>query len=145
MAEPFPVDGYSMPFLIATRRVVSACARRIRLSISCRESPPPYARHLKQFLDLKSVNCVLDVGAFGGGFASVLRSSGFEGTIISFEPVPSSNVLLQQHMARHDTISIQLRRLDEVLPACWQTFHASQITPEFDVLFSRYDGSLTGH
>jgi hypothetical protein len=24
------------------------------------------------------------------------------------------------------------------------TFHASQITPEFDVLFSRYDGSLTG-
>jgi hypothetical protein len=23
-------------------------------------------------------------------------------------------------------------------------FHASQITPEFDVLFSRYDGSFTG-
>ena len=94
-----PSIGSSMPFLIATRRVVSACARRIRLSISRRESPPPYARHLKQFLDLKSVNCVLDVGAFGGGFASVLRSSGFEGTIISFEPVPSSYVLLQQHMA----------------------------------------------
>jgi len=260
----FPVNGYSMSFLIATRRVVSACARRTRFSISRRESPPPYARHLKQFLDLKSVNCVLDEGAFGGGFASALRSSGFEGTIISFEPVPSSYVLLQQRMghdplwsghqyglsdksgesvintyshgdfnsllvlkpdaqaaygidpSRHDRISIQLRRLDEVLPAllanvstpglfvkmdtqghdvrvmmgatgvmdwivglqselpavqCYQgmpgmsealqqyatygfvpigfypvnTFHASQITPEFDVLFSRYDGSLTGH
>ncbi len=198
MAEPFPVDGYSMPFLIATRRVVSACARRIRLSISRRESPPPYARHLKQFLDLKSVNCVLDVGAFGGGFASVLRSSGFEGTIISFEPVPSSYVLLQQHMA-HDPLwsghqyglsdksgesvintyshgdfnSLLVLKPDaqaaygidpQGMPGMSEalqryatygfvpigfypvnTFHASQITPEFDVLFSRYDGSLTGH
>ena len=264
MGARSPINGCSMSFLIATRRVVSACARRIGLSISGRESPPPFARHLKQFLDLKSINCVLDVGAFGGGVASVLRRSGFKGTIISFEPVPSSFALLQQHMghdplwsghqyglsdrsgesvintyshgdfnsllvlkpdaqaaygidpSRHDRIGIQLRRLDEVLPVllanvsaprlfmkmdtqghdvkvmigaagvmdwivglqselpavqCYQgmpdmsealqqyatygfvpigfypvnTFHASQITPEFDVLFSRYDGSLTGH
>jgi FkbM family methyltransferase len=243
---------------------VSAWARQTGLSISRRQPPPPYARHLKEFLDLKRINCVLDVGAFAGGFASVLRSSGFKGTIISFEPVPSSYALLQQHMghdplwsghqyglsdasgesiintyshgdfnsllvlkadaqaaygidpSRHNRISIQLRRLDEVLPAllanvstprlfmkmdtqghdvkvmmgatgvmdsivglqselpavpCYtgmpgmsealqryetygfvpigfypvNTFHASQISPEFDVLFSRYDGSLTGH
>jgi hypothetical protein len=143
------------------------------------------------------------------GFASALRSSGLEGTIISFEPVPSSYVLLQQRMGydplwsghqyglsdksgtprlfvKMDTQGHDVRvmmgatgvidwivGLQSELPAvqCYQgmpgmsealqqyatygfvpigfypvnTFHASQITPEFDVLFSRYDGSLTGH
>ena len=108
----------------------------IRLSISRRNSPPPYARHLKQFLDLKRVNCVLDVGAFGGGFASVLRSSGFEGPIISFEPVPSSYVLLQQHMGHDPLWSGYQYGLSD------KSGESSQITPEFDGDFS---AGMTGH
>jgi hypothetical protein len=41
---------------------------------------------LKQVLDKGEVNCVLDVGANRGQFASILRKIGYGGQIISFEP-----------------------------------------------------------
>jgi FkbM family methyltransferase len=44
------------------------------------------AEKLKRFLDQHHIQCVLDVGANIGQFASELRTSGFSGTIISFEP-----------------------------------------------------------
>jgi FkbM family methyltransferase len=253
-----------MSSLAILKDVVSACARQAGISISRHPPPGSYARHLKELLELKGVNCVLDVGAFVGSFASALRSSGYNGTIISFEPVPSSYAMLRQRMghdphwignqyglsdescesvlntyahgdfnsllalktdteaaygldaAHRDRITIRLRRLDEVLPTllaninsprlflkmdtqghdvnvmmgatgvmewivafqselpavqCYEgmpamsealqkyatygfvpigfypvnTFHDKQITPEFDVLFNRYDGFLTGH
>jgi len=43
--------------------------------------------HLKQMLDVLDINCVLDVGANRGQFAHQLRSIGYKGNIISFEPV----------------------------------------------------------
>lgn len=42
---------------------------------------------LKELLDELEVDCVLDVGANVGQFASDLRMIGFQGQIISFEPV----------------------------------------------------------
>ena len=43
--------------------------------------------HLRLLLRELEINCVLDVGANVGQFASELRVSGFEGMICSFEPV----------------------------------------------------------
>jgi FkbM family methyltransferase len=43
--------------------------------------------HLRRMLSRLRINCVLDVGAHQGDFAVGLREDGYEGDIISFEPV----------------------------------------------------------
>jgi len=45
---------------------------------------------LKHFLDLKEIDCVLDVGANSGQFSKNLRRIGYKRQIISFEPILSA-------------------------------------------------------
>jgi FkbM family methyltransferase len=54
----------------------------------------------RQALNRWDINCVLDVGAHFGEYASLLRRSGYEEWIVSFEPVASSFDILQQQMGR---------------------------------------------
>jgi FkbM family methyltransferase len=42
------------------------------------------------------INCVIDVGAHVGGYGSWLRSNGYDGHIVSFEPVSRNFRLLSQ-------------------------------------------------
>ena len=44
--------------------------------------------HLARLLQQLRPDCVFDVGANDGGFARMLRSLGFNGWIVSFEPLP---------------------------------------------------------
>jgi FkbM family methyltransferase len=45
---------------------------------------------LRAVLERREVNCVIDVGAHTGGFASELREAGYGGEIVSVEPIAES-------------------------------------------------------
>jgi FkbM family methyltransferase len=57
-------------------------------------------RHLMHQLD---INCVLDVGANEGQFGVALRGAGYQGWILSFEPVSEIFGILQ-HQAKGDEL-----------------------------------------
>ena len=59
----------------------------------------PLAQHLTQLLRAESIDCVIDVGAHHGEYALYLRSLGFRGRIVSFEPLPENVQLLEERSA----------------------------------------------
>ena len=48
------------------------------------------ADHLRNVLDRRRIDCVLDVGANVGQYGAMLRALGYAGHIVSFEPVRSA-------------------------------------------------------
>ena len=56
-------------------------------------------QHVAELLRLYRVNCVLDVGANRGQYGRRLRRIGFEGHIVSFEPVAATFAELQEAAA----------------------------------------------
>jgi len=67
-----------------------AALRRVGLDVS-RTRP-----NLIDFLQSRSVDCVLDIGANAGQFGRWLRNHGYIGRIISFEPISAVYQLLTQ-------------------------------------------------
>ncbi|OGQ98793.1 MAG: hypothetical protein A2505_06575 [Deltaproteobacteria bacterium RIFOXYD12_FULL_55_16] len=75
-------------------------------------------RHLHNLFALLDINCVLDVGANYGQYGTMLRDAGYQGRIISFEPVSSSYQRLQQTAGKDgnwDTCNFALGRTEEEL------------------------------
>ena len=60
----------------------------------------PYCNRLVRFLDHASIDTVLDIGANVGQYASLLRTAGFEGRIVSLEPLSSTFAQLQRRAAK---------------------------------------------
>jgi len=58
--------------------------------------------HLRRLLSILDINCVLDVGANRGQFAEELRSIGYAGRIVSFEPLPQEFAHLSGRFAHDD-------------------------------------------
>ncbi len=88
-----------MSLLRNTLKAMKAAAASHGLYINL--SPPGMTkeRHLKSFLVDQDIGLVIDVGAYRGEFASELRASGYDGSILSFEPVPSSFEQLRAKMS----------------------------------------------
>jgi FkbM family methyltransferase len=69
----------------------------------CNPAPVERAAHrllLRAVLESRGVNCVIDVGAHIGGYASELREAGYRGEIVSIEPVAASFEALAARAAR---------------------------------------------
>jgi len=61
----------------------------------------PEQRHLRKMLRFFDVDCVFDVGANAGQYATMLRQqAGFKGRIISFEPTPTLVEALRKKSAK---------------------------------------------
>ena len=61
--------------------------------------PHSFEKHLQSLLRRLDVDCVFDIGANRGQFASTLRRIGFNGWILSFEPIPPLVDTLRQRSA----------------------------------------------
>src|SRR5947207_14657581 len=84
--------------------------------------------HLRTIFDALQVNCVIDVGANHGQFASMIRRAGYRGVIISVEPQMESYATLAA-AARTDplwtALNIALGERDE--DATLNVFAASDL------------------
>jgi FkbM family methyltransferase len=89
--EIFPSD-YDVD--VALRDVIKELGRRSGLEISHYR---PLGRRRARQLDLQRIATVLDVGANVGKYARELRAFGYEGAILSFEPI--ANVFSQLERA----------------------------------------------
>lgn len=64
--------------------------------VRTRNAHEDLAKHLANVLLSRSIDCVLDVGANSGQYGLFLRSLGYTGYIVSFEPVGSVFELLKK-------------------------------------------------
>ena len=71
-----------------------------RLALAGRVHQYPEIQALKRFLATFAVDCLFDVGANRGQYATMLRKdAGYKGLILSFEPNPDVFAELQRHAA----------------------------------------------
>jgi FkbM family methyltransferase len=70
-------------------------ARRFGVYVTRDPDSVVYEDRLRRTLSALKINCVLDVGAYHGDFARLLRRIGYIGLIISFEPVASNFEVLE--------------------------------------------------
>lgn len=86
----------------------------------------PERLHLRRFFDHFAVDCVFDVGANEGQYASMIRELGYKGPIVSFEPIPEVAAALQQRAARDGAWYVERLALDrEAGPAQFNIMAAS--------------------
>ena len=79
------------------------CIRK-GISLPKHEQLQKYAEllYLRKLLERLKIDVVLDVGANKGWYGEQLRSIGFEGVIISFEPIPEDCKIIEAKSARDD-------------------------------------------
>jgi len=70
-------------------------------------------RHLRRFLKDFRIDCVFDVGANSGQYARMIRDLGYDGHIISFEPIPALAEALRKEAASDPRWHIEQLALDE--------------------------------
>lgn len=69
-------------------------ARRFGVEIGRYNTAQSIEARVRTQLEYQKVDCVLDVGANDGGYGKFLRSAGFMGNIVSFEPQANAHAKL---------------------------------------------------
>lgn len=77
----------------SAKSVLQGAFRKMGFHVSKR-APDSLKEHLRSFLALHKINCVIDVGAHYGEYGQLLRDIGFRGRIASFEPTAEAFRLL---------------------------------------------------
>jgi predicted RNA methylase len=82
------------------RRELGDRALALRLAIAGRVHQYPEVQALRRFLSGFAVDCLFDVGANRGQYATMARrDAGYRGLILSFEPNPDIFAQLQRRAA----------------------------------------------
>lgn len=86
----------------------------LRVIDSRRLSAMPERNHLRRLLAHLDVDCVFDVGANTGQYASMLRRhAGYRGRIVSFEPIPEAAAQARRKAMRDPLCSVEQIALAE--------------------------------
>ena len=83
-----------MAALTKAGSALRAILRPFNLYVCRLPTPNSLEQHLRHVLAFRSIDTVLDVGAHHGEYRKLLRQIGFDGKIISFEPIASSFEML---------------------------------------------------
>jgi len=102
------------------KTVVRTCTRKLGYAVlDLRKDQSPgifLPGHLKTTFDALGVNCIIDVGANIGQYASMIRNAGYTGRIISIEPVTGTYAALSKRAegdSSWQTLNIALGEKDE--------------------------------
>ena len=96
-----PTDGATIMMRTSLLHLARSTARHLGVELSrARPNSSLLPLHLHELFKQRDINVVLDVGARHGEFGVFLRSNGYRGRIISFEPVASNYAILAKASAQ---------------------------------------------
>jgi len=107
--------------------------------------------------DLHGVDCVIDIGANDGGYATEIREAGWNGKIFSIEPQPKTYARLEQRFAtdtlweglniglgnKNTSLVLNIYEMD-VLSSFLEKIEGNPVVDQIEVPVRRLDGILDG-
>jgi FkbM family methyltransferase len=86
-------------FITAVKNVTRSALRRIGFDLIRYNPQKSHEAALARLLAVREIDTVLDIGANEGQYATMVRRAGFQGKIISFEPLAEAHSKLRQAAA----------------------------------------------